>query len=359
MSAWPKWVINVWVVLFMTACADQEASFQVQPPAVRVAPVTMGHLERDYRLSGVVRPVERAQLAFQTDGVLLERLVELGDSVAAGQLLATVRNPRLAPEQAAAAAAVDETRARRDQAKRDLQRLRRLRKDNAVGEEQVEQKAAELAALEAAIERAGAELRAVSGIAAEARLLAPFDGEITQVLAQPGEYLAPGRSVLAMGATGQLEIPIRIPAELGQLKAGERVSVFFPEIDYQIEAPVNRIANQGDLRSGLFPAIVDIVPDTEQASHSALRAGLRAEVRIHWRSPTVQQLLPLTAIVDPIGGAPRVFRAREGVVDVIPVSIIGHQGEWVAIESQLEPGDSLVISGHQSLTAGQRVQVLP
>lgn len=350
------------VLLMASACTKKETEVVHAPPVVKVATVEQGLLQRDFRVSGVVRPVARAQLAFQTDGVVLERLVELGDQVTAGQLLAVVRNPRLQPEAAAALATVSEIRARRDQAQRDLKRLRQLRIDNAVGEERVEQKEADLRALGASLQRAQAQLEALSSLVAEASLKAPFDGEISEILAEPGEYVRPGQAVMVMGDPELLEVQVQIPAAYANLEAGASVPVDLPLLGQTVQGQVDRISRLGQANTGLFPAVITL------GQRPGLRAGLRADVLVPWQSDHVALIVPLTAVVDPVGGQPRLYRVIDGKVQQISVSVGEHQGHQITVENraeaaaeahQLDAGDQVVVTGHQSLTDGQTVQVLP
>ena len=349
-------------VLMLSACSKPETEVVHAPPVVKVVTVEQGLLQRDFRVSGVVRPVARAQLAFQTDGVVLERLVELGDQVSAGQLLAVVRNPRLQPEAAAALATVSEIRARRDQAQRDLKRLRQLRIDNAVGEERVEQKEADLRALSASLQRAQAQLEALSSLVAEASLKAPFDGEISEILAEPGEYVRPGQAVMVMGDPELLEVQVQIPAAYANLETGASVPVDVPLLDQTLNGQVDRISRLGQANTGLFPAIITL------GQRPGLRAGLRADVLVPWQSDHEALIVPLTAVVDPVGGQPRLYRVVNGKVQQISVAVGEHQGHQITVENTasaasgdlaLNVGDQVVVTGHQSLTDGQTVQVLP
>ncbi|GAB4188126.1 MAG: efflux RND transporter periplasmic adaptor subunit [Wenzhouxiangellaceae bacterium] len=341
------------IVLLLCSCTPPSPPQHSAPPAVAVAPVTQAPAQTEYQVNGRIRSVSRAQLTFQTDGVLLERLVKLGDRVAQGDLLAVVRNPRLQPQQAAALAAVAETRARLEQARRDLKRLQTLRIDRAVGEERVEQQAAEVTRLEAALQQADAQLETQSGIAAEARLLAPFAGEISRLWVEPGEYVSPGQPVLSLADPEQLEIWIQVPARYASLEPGQSVTVTAPLLSSPVTGVVDQFSHQADPETGLYPAVVRI------ASDAGVDAGQRATVLIPEILDPTQLTVPIAAVVDPIGGAPRVYRVASDQIEQVAVELGRHLGQSIIISGALQPGDQVVISGHQSLTDGQSVQVLP
>lgn len=355
-------VVVLLLLVVLSACTQKEVppSAAQLPPTVKTVTVNKEALVRTFRVSGVIRPVDRADLAFQTDGVMLERLVELGDFVEAGQLLAVIRNPRLEPEESAALATVAEIRSRRDQAKRDLVRLQQLRLDKAVGEESVEQKAADVTALSAALQRAEAELAALSGLVEEASLKAPFSGEINQIFAEPGEYIRPGQVVMSLGGIDELEVQVQVPAQYANLSVGHELSVVLPTIGVQIAGTLTRQSHQGQAGTGLFPMIIQLANDVR------VKVGMRADVMVPWQSAEQNLLVPLSAVVDPIGGQPRVYRVVDNQVEQLAVKLGQHRGTLIAVAndmneavwSPLDEGDQVVVSGHQSLTDGQKVQVL-
>lgn len=86
--------------LALAGCKTGEVDAGSQAPAVsvRVAEVTAADTQGvPLRFSGIVRASQRATLTFQVSGTLKARGVELGQGVAAGEVLARVYNPALEP----------------------------------------------------------------------------------------------------------------------------------------------------------------------------------------------------------------------------------------------------------------------
>ena len=341
----------------LTAC-DAPAPAPETRQLVRTATVEQGRMERRLGFSGVLQPVQRARLSFQSSGVLVERPVELGQFVRAGELLATLDNPELGPAQRAASAALQETLSRRDQARRDLERLDSLLATGAVGEERAEQQRAELDALESAVARAEAELASTRQRLRDATLVAPFDGMISALDAEPGEFVAAGQPVMALGEVARLEVSVAVPAVLlAGLQPGATVQVRVPQLPQQhIEGRVSEVSAIGEPGTGLFPVVVELDLD---ASLTPLRAGMLAEVRLA-DADLEGLLLPLSAVVDPVGGNPVVYRVGDGRVHPVPVDVLASADARVAVRprgaAQLAAGDHVVIEGHRSLTDGQPVR---
>ncbi len=343
------------IPLLLAACGRSAEEPPAPPPAVKVAAVTAEPLYREYPVSGTLRARRRAGVAAQTSGVIAERLVEIGDRVAAGQLLAVLRNPRIQPEQQAALAALGEAKARRDQAARDLKRLAELRLKDAVGEEAREQKAAELEAYEAAVSRARAELESLSGVLAEAELHAPFAGLVTAVYREPGEYLAAGEAALTVVDPGELELPLDVPAWLAAIEPGAPVAVTLAEpggAGGRLMARLDRKAVAGDDKSGLIPIVLALPGDP------SLIPGMRADAWLPWQSASPVLLAPLAAVIDATGERAHVLKVVDGRIDRVPITINGFSGERVGFEAPLAPGDRVAIAGHESLSDGDAVTIV-
>ena len=343
-------------VMVLAGC-DAPAPEAETRQLVRTVAVEQGRMERRLAFSGTLQPVQRARLAFQSSGVLVQRPVELGQFVREGELLATLDNPELGPAQRGASAALQEVLARRDQARRDTERLDSLLATGAVGEERAEQQRAELDALESAVARAEAELAGTRQRLRDATLVAPFDGMISALDAEPGEFVAAGQAVMAIGEVSRLEVGVGVPAVLlGTLEPGASVDVRVPQLPEQgVRGRVTEVSAIGEPHSGLFPVVVELELD---AAQSPLRAGMLAEVLVV-DTDLEGLLLPLSAVVDPVGGNPVVYRVGDGRVHPVPVDVLASADQRVAVRprgARLQAGDHVVVEGHRSLTDGQPVR---
>jgi RND family efflux transporter MFP subunit len=355
----------IWVsflaVAALTACGKAVDLDTDDRQLVRVLPVEQGRLTHRMSFTATLRSVNRARLAFQSPGILVSRSVDLGASVRTGELLATLDNPEIGPAQRATAAALQEAMARRDQARRDLARLKSLEQSDAVGEETVEQKQAELDSLEAALARAEADLSATRRRLEDASLVAPFDGVISAVHAEPGEFVAGGQVIMEIGGVDRLEFEVLLPASLvSRAMVGGEVEVQVPQLPGMGWAGrITELSAIGDQRTGLFPAVVEVAVDPQA---TPLRAGMLARARFAYVE-NEGYIVPLAAIVDPVGGDPRVYRVRDGKVSLVPVEILASAEEKVAVApragKRLAEGDLIVTEGHRALTDGQQVRTVP
>ena len=352
-----KTILALFAAGLLGACSEQAQEVTDTRQLVSVAATEQGSLVQRLAFSATLRPVNRARLAFQTPGIVATRPVELGQVVRKGELLATLDNPELGPAQRAAAAALQESMTRRDQARRDLARLESLSESGAVGEDSVEQKRAELEALEAALDAAEANLAATGERLEDASLLAPFDGVVYSLNAEPGEFVASGQPVLSIGGTSRLELEVMLPASLAsRVVLGTLTEVRAPQLPgMSWPGEVVEVSRIGDTTTGLFPAVVEVLVD---ASETPLKAGMLAQA---WFEHAEHEglIVPMSAIVDPVGGAPRVFRVADGTIHSTRVDIVASSEARVAVvprKGQLAGGDLVVTAGHRALTDGQPVR---
>ena len=343
----------------LTGCESKNAAEISSAQLVGVAEIREGRLQHLLSFHGVLIPVTRVRLAFQSPGVVNSRPAQMGQEVRQGELLATLENPELGPAQKSATARLQESLARRDQAKRDLDRLRSLSQTGAVGEEQVEQKAAELASLQATVSRTEADLASTRQRLEDATLIAPFDGVVSVVRVEQGEFVSAGQEVMAIGGMDKVEAQILLPASLvGGLKLNDSLTVRVPQLGHgEHTGVVTELASIGEQVTGLFPVTVEVAVNP---ATSMVRAGMQAEVVLN-NADVHGLIVPLRAVVDPVGGNPKIFIVEGDRVREVAVEILASANGEVAVKAPgqtVAAGDLVVVAGHRSLTDNQPVRFM-
>jgi RND family efflux transporter MFP subunit len=353
-------------LILLSGCdADRPAS-SAAPQLVTASPVRNGVLQRQIDISGVSRAQQRAQLAFQSSGILQQRLVRLGDRVVAGQLLAELRNPELEPALQAGTASIARLEAERVQAQRNLRRLQDLFRDGAIGEQQLEEQQTRLATLEDQLSEANANLSSSRERADDAALRAGFDATVVSVLREPGEFVQAGTSVLELAGDGMLEVELQVPHVVWQQQQlGAEVPMTVRELNGHIsatfKAQIRDIGGLANARSGLYPVVLEYAAVQDSALSPGQRVSAAFDIVI-----ADQLLVELNAIVDPTGGAARVYRldgmrdtvsAGPASVTAVPVQVLGIASGRVAVSGDLQQGDLVVSAGNLSMVSGQQVRV--
>jgi RND family efflux transporter MFP subunit len=317
---------------------------------VRVVEVGLSEAAREMRLPGLVRATQRAEPAFLHAGHLAERFVARGDRVTAGQRLASLQNPALAPSLAGAEARVREQDERLVQLEADYHRARELHERGLASAELVDRTLAQ--------RNAAREMRAqaLAGVAeardqlADAVLRAPFDATVSDLLVEPGDFVRSGQPILVLSGNG-LEVEVQLPEGLVRhLAPGDAVEVRAVATGRRAEG---RIRELGLARAGRPAPAVIVLQGVED-----WEPGLSVHVTLrHATAPAMT--VPLGAIMDPGAGRTRVYRVIDGRAVLTPVVVGRLAGTHVEITGELEAGDQVVIAGHQQLLDGEAVRVLP
>lgn len=365
------------LLLLLAACGRGAAEVVPEPPLVTLAPVEAAGGDID-RYTGVVAPRIETALSFRVGGKLTARLVEVGQPVRVGQVLARLDGTDLALGAASAAA---QSAASRGQAaaagrqvaaaeaeawrsRQDEQRLRALLPQGFVSKQRYEESLARANAAAAQLSAARAEadaarsqtaaLRSVEGQASNQAaygvLVADADGVITAVHAQPGQVVAAGQPVFQLARGGAREAVVAIPeARLAAVPRAGRAELYGA-------AGVVMPAALRELSAAADPAT-----RTYQARYVLGGAGdqapLGATVTISAGFGSGALSIPAGALHDRGSGAGVwVFDPRRGRVAYRRVSVAALGEERVRIAGGLQRGERVVALGVHLLKDGQAVR---
>jgi RND family efflux transporter MFP subunit len=285
---------------------------------------------------------------------LTEVLVNVGDSVKKGQLLARIYGDTVAAELAQARAAAVEAEAMLAEAKANADRARRLQSSGAMSAQQINQlltaeqtAAARLNAAKARIEADGLRL-------AQTRVLAPDDGIISARTATVGSLAQPGQELFRLIRGGRLEWRAEVTAaELAKITPGTPASLITPNGE-RVRGRVRTVAPTVDPQTRNGIVYVDL---PALASAGGVRAGMfaRGEFELG-RAPALT--LPQSAVLLREGFA-YVFRVEpDSRVAQTKVSVGRRSGDRIEIVEGIGPDARVVAGGVGFLGDGDTVRVV-
>ncbi|MEX0604859.1 MAG: efflux RND transporter periplasmic adaptor subunit [Marinobacter sp.] len=349
--------LSAFTFIVLTACGQTESAQEPEqvPVTVRTALVSTGtQVAEPLRFSGIVQAQQRATLTFQVSGNLVERAIELGEKVEAGDTLARLYNPGLEPARASARARLKELATRLDQAQREWDRSSRLREKGVVSEQSMEQLTARRDGLLASVATAEAELAEANQMLNESILKAPFGGRVEALLVERDEFVGAGQPVMRLSSPNGREVEVRIPAFLlSQISVGQLMPVW--SVLSRDAAPVigkvTEIAQAGSVRGELHPLLVSLPEETLQPGEPVevgIVPAIQGEIRV-----------PVLAVMQVAEGN-SVFRIAEGHAQRVAVTVHRIIGEHVVVSSEsLSEGDRVVYAGLTRLADGDAVEILP
>ncbi len=368
-------------------------SQRVQAAPVKTATVTAvssanGSAGAVLNGSGYVVARRRATVSSKLTGKVLEVLVEEGQSVKKGQVLARLDDSQMraalsvAQAQLAAAqrsAAEDEARLR--EAERQYKRLEQLVNEKVVARAEVDTAEASVESLKARIALARqqiqvAERQVASQVTdlADTTVRAPFDGMAISKDAQPGEMISPVSAGGGFTRTGictlvdmtSLEIEVDVNEQyINRVKPNQPVeAVLNAYPDWRIPAHVITTVPTADrqkatvkVRLGFDGADGKSALDARILPDMGVKVSFLAERQPETAAADVKpRLLVPKSAVRTDGGQSVVFVVREDRAERRAVTVGGTDGDKVEVVSGLNNGDRIVVEGHDGLADGSRVK---
>ena len=339
----------------LAACSKPEP---VAEPvrAVRVLTVGEGSLQATAEFAGEVRARVESRLGFRVAGKITRRLVENGDRVKAGQVLAEVDPQDYALATDAAQAQVQAALTNRDLAAADLKRFKDLLEKNFISAAEFERRETTLKAAQAQLDQAQAQLSSQRNQAAYTRLLADVSGVVTAIEAEPGQVVAAGVPVVRLAQDGARDAVFAVPEDkLSAWRVGQEVVVQLWGAATSMKAKVREIAGSADPVSRTF-AIKVALPDLQAPLGATVtivpQGGARAGVAVG------AQVIKLpTSALRQEGGQSAVWVLDTNTMTVASqvVEIDTADGNQAVIKSGLKAGQVVVSAGVHVLSPGQKV----
>lgn len=345
----------VCALLCVTSC-DQDGADKRPgrpPPLVLVSRPTVKDVSVEVRAPVDLRPREQADLMSKQLGYLSAVLVDRGDPVKKGQLLALVRPSELPDQLQVAKGQLQQAEAALSQAKLNRARIGSLAPTGVVSTQELQQSATALLQAEAQESAARAQLQAVAVRIGETRLDAPFDGVVMQRRFDAGALVGPQNgAILTVGRVDilRLFVPVReqesalvsvgqtvvveVDALPGQSWLGQvaRLSPGFDPLTRTLDAEVHLANSDGKLRPGMY-------------------GRARIQVAVHKQSLTVPE-----SAVQLSGGQRYLFVVEGTKVQRRAITIGVDGGTFVEVLTGIKADDQLVVAGTDALADGSTVR---
>ncbi len=334
--------------LVLVACSKEAPPpADIERPAATIVVGALGG-EQSNVYSGEVRARFETVLGFRIGGKIIERRMDVGAKVKAGQLLARLDAADTGLQESAASA---QLRLAEDEVKR----YRELRDQGFVSQSALDAK-------ETALKSAAAQAGLARNQADYTSLLSDRSGVVSATLAEVGQVVSAGQPVLRVAQNGEREVLIAIPeSRYNTVKVGMPAQI---EMDTdggklrQLAGHVREISPAADPASRTYAARVAF--DTQ---HSLVALGMTARVRLNSGAKAEAKQssvfrVPLTAIFQQGDKAAVWVVAADRSVSLRPVVLAAYRDDGALISSGIAAGERIVSAGVHKLTAGEKIQII-
>ncbi len=363
------------ITLFATlvALATWPGSLNAQQGGPRATAVGVDQVRAE--ILGETTPVigrlvtrQSGVLAARTSGAVEAVLVDVGDRVVKGDVIAVLARDRMRALRDSAAAVVNQRRGMLQSAQAELEikelelrRMEGLRESAAFSkarlddaEQEVAMQQGELSERQAHLAEAQADLERAALDLEDTEILAPFGGVVSEKHIDVGAYVNVGSSVVSLINDLDLEIEADVPTDrLGGLEAGSVV-------DFELDDGTNHTA----IVRAVVPQenaltrtrLVRFTPAFD-GTRKPLAENQTAVVNVPIGSVREVVTVHKDAIVRRGGGA-IVFVVTEGTSELRPVQLGSATGERFVVVSGLSAGEDVVTRGNETLQPGQPLNVI-
>jgi RND family efflux transporter MFP subunit len=365
-------VLGLAAFLALSSCDKETPAPVITPVKVAAAQALSGDVNLSY--SAQVVPETQVDVAFRTDGYISsiklvagvdsqQRLLQPGDSVQAGEMLAQVEDDQYRDQLIKAQANLDKALAAARKGEQDFRRATALNETQSITGPDFDAAEKEFATTNAEVEGAQAQVDDAQQKLDDTVLFTPLTGIVQQRNIEIGSLVHAGSVGFVVANTSVVKVIFGVPdIILGQITPGSDLAIHtesMPERTYIGE--VTQIEPAADERTRIFEVSV-----TVDNSDGSLRPGMVASLTLDETSLEVERvvLVPITAMVE---GPDRGFalytveRTEEGTTlarlrRVETGQILGNR---IVVTSGVEVGTEVIVSGNGQISDKQPVNVVP
>jgi len=339
--------LPVILLFFLLGCSSRTPSETSTPQEGQAIPVSLvplqsSPLSTSITGSGTFSTKDETLLSFKLGGIVAKVLVEEGDAVKAGQIVASLDLTEIQ-------AGVRQSKLAYEKALRDHQRAARLYTDSVATLEQFENS-------KTALEIAEQQLNTANFNLAQSQIRATKNGFVLKKFVNPGQLVGSGTPILQINgaASGAWVLKVTLSdQQWSSIQMGDQAELTPAASSEWIPAKVTQKSQSADPVTGTY--WVEVSP--ESTKEISLASGMFGKARIQ-PSQTVQGWeVPFESILDANGESGFVFVVDGQKAKKVKVQLGKITPNSIQVLSGLENYKSLIVSGSAYLSDGSTIQV--
>lgn len=333
-------MIGLMTVLMVVSCGEKKGSEVKAPTRVKTQVVSSASVDNRMTYVGIVEEREGTAVSFTSMGVVKRMLVNEGQYVSRGQLIAEMDDTQ-------ARNLLSGAEAQMTQANDALERYKMLHDNGSLPEVQWVE-------IQSKVAQAKSQLEVAKKNLADCRLTAPVSGMIGQRAVKAGETALPSQAVVTILDISSVKVKVSIPeSEVSGIHASTPTTVSVEAAGIQV--------NGGRIEKGVVADALTHTYDVRiQVANSdrKLLPGMVASVSFMSEKSqgSSEKSLPVTAVQKAADGSLFVWTiANDSTAHRAKVSIGETNGNNVSVTEGLEVGQRVVTEGYQKLSEGTKV----
>ena len=335
-----KGVLELMTVLLVCSCGQKKESGVKAPTRVKTEVVSSASDMAGQTFVGIVEESEGTAVSFTGMGVVKRMLVNEGQAVSRGQLIAEMDDTQ-------ARNLLNGAEAQMNQANDALERYKLLHDNGSLPEVQWVE-------IQSKVAQAKSQYEVAKKNLADCRLTAPVSGIIGKKLVGAGETAMPSQAVVTILDISSVKVKVAIPeAEVSGITASTPSTINVEAAQKQVNGGKIEKGIQADALTHTYEVRINVLN-----SDRKLLPGMVASVQFAAvaQQQTEQAMLPVTAVQRRADGSLFVWTvAKDSTAHRTTVSTGETQGNRIAISNGIESGQRVVTEGYQKLSEGTKV----
>ncbi|HEY1773013.1 MAG TPA: efflux RND transporter periplasmic adaptor subunit [Gammaproteobacteria bacterium] len=311
-------------------------------------------------LPGNVAAFYEAPIHARVSGYLKQWYADIGTHVKAGQLLATIDTPELDQQLEQAKAALLTAQANADLAKSTADRWKALLTEDAVSQQEADEKNGDYAAKAALAKAAQADVDRLDALESFKRIVAPFDGIVTSRQTDVGALINAGQDsgpeLFSVADVHKLRVYVHVPQDYSaRINAHLSATLSVPEYPGQ-SFPVTLVNSAQAVNDQSGTVLVELQTDNRDGK---LKPGDYAQVSLQLAQGKVSGniQIPVSAVLFTDQGMQVATVGPGNRVVMKPILIAEDTGTYIVVQHGLSPQDRVIDSPPDSLVQGDLVRI--
>lgn len=339
------------VTLFISACDPHKNipdNNEILSKPAKLQEVGLSQKNDFLSYPAVIAAQNTSSLSFEVSGVIKELLVIEAQRVNKGDILAKLDSRDLLSK-------LESAQAQYDSSNSDFERAVRLMKEDAISRSELEQRRTKQNVNKAKLETAKKALQ-------DSTLIAPFSGAIAEISITSQQAISSGKTVMTLIGGNKMEASINLPASIlatalkkdNQKDTSYLVFSFSPE--QRIPAQFTEVTLAADSASQTYKVTFSFSSPKNLNILPGMNATIWFEDPSNMRRTSTEISVPLTAISS--DGEQKyvwVVNRETMLVSKRNITIADDIGESLQVTSGLTLGETIVVAGVSSLSAGMKV----
>lgn len=340
--------------MIVCGCANKQDIDASAPVKVKTEVVGASNAGGGISYTGTVEELNCVALSFNVGGTLKQLLVDEGQMVSRGQLIAVVDAQDAGNALQMSESAVRTAQSAYDQAQDAYNRMKMIHDNGSLPDIKWVETQSRLKQAKSALEGAQAQARIARKGVGDTRLYAPFSGYISHKDVEIGQTVVLGQAVVNLVKIDEVKVKISMPeTEISAMKDGSVVKISVDALGGRTFT--GRIVEK-NVSADPLSRTYDVKALVNNPDHQLL-PGMIAEVCVngitHNASPI---LLPANIVQLNSDNRTFVWTVKGHKAQKTFITLMGNMGDKVVVSSGLQSGDKVVVEGQQKISSGMSVK---